>query len=177
MAHRAGVYIARCMCKYTCKEVPIMISRSALGKSLVWRKYFSGRSSPKNTTSGFTVAAQNEQSGTLSVMMAACGGERERDITAPPCLSDTASGRGHQLYLHLGSRKRSVAQVTGRRAETAVSFHQLVVRDAANCEEEAVSVSPERQTNVPSSLTHASPGHRCSACTCAAVGLCGGAHG
>lgn len=50
----------------------MMISRSALGKSLVWRKYFCGRSSPKNTTSGLTVAAQKEQTGTLSLMMAAC---------------------------------------------------------------------------------------------------------
>lgn len=111
-----------------------MISRSALGKSLVWRKYFSGRSSPKNTTSGLTVAAQNEQSGTLSLMMAACGGEmRERNITAPPRPTDTASWRGRQLYLRLGSGERSVAQVTGRRAETTVSLHQFIVRDAANC--------------------------------------------
>lgn len=156
-----------------------MISRSALGKSLVWRKYFSGRSSPKKTTSGLTVAAQNEQSGTLSLMMAACDGERrERDITAPPRPTDPPPlRRGRQLYLGLGSRERSVAQVTGRRAETAVSFHQFIVRDAANCKEKAVGVSPERQTNVPSGLTHASPGRRCSACTCAAAGLCGGARG
>lgn len=75
-----------------------MISRSALGKSLVWRKYFSGRSSPKNTTSGLTVAVQNEQSGTLSLMMAACDGERRQcDITAPPSPTDTALERGRQF--------------------------------------------------------------------------------
>lgn len=46
------------------------MSRSALGKSLECRKYFSGRSSPKNTMSGLTVAWQNVQTGTLSLIMA-----------------------------------------------------------------------------------------------------------
>lgn len=59
-----------------------MISRSALGKSLAWRKYFCGRSSPKNTTSGLTVAAQKEQTGTLSLMMAAWDDSRRDSVTA-----------------------------------------------------------------------------------------------
>jgi len=49
-----------------------MIRRSALGKSSECKKYFCGRSSPKNTTSGFTVPAQKEHVGTLPLIMATC---------------------------------------------------------------------------------------------------------
>ena len=59
---------------FTCNDVPIMIRRSALGKSSECRKYFCGRSSPKKTTSGFTVPAQKEHVGTSPLMMATCGG-------------------------------------------------------------------------------------------------------
>lgn len=65
---------------FTCKDVPMMISRSALGKSLVWRKYFWGRSSPKNTTSGLTVAAQNVHMGTLSLIMACCQTNKQTNM-------------------------------------------------------------------------------------------------
>lgn len=72
------------MLMFTCKDVPIMISRSALGKSFVWRKYFCGRSSPKNTTSGLTVAAQNVHMGTLSFIIARCKKKKKKGENITP---------------------------------------------------------------------------------------------
>lgn len=130
------------MLLFTCKDVPIMISRSALGKSFVWRKYFWGRSSPKNTTSGLTVAVQNVHLGTLSFIMACCETNiNEGSITlasnaARHCIemwkvSDDRTKR----YLGLLSRVRSIAQVTGSCGKTTMSFHKFVIWDATHCEE------------------------------------------
>lgn len=116
--------------------MPIIISRSALGKSLVWRKYFWGRSSPKNTTSGLTVAAQKVHMGTLSFIIACCEIRKHYcGIKCSELLNLNVCSPWGRLYLSLLSRVRSVAQVTGSCSKTTVSLHKFVIWNATHCEE------------------------------------------